>query len=57
LAEVRAANPRRKVVWHAGHTFPTRHATLLAECSLCNLRDAAETTRAKRGTTGGTGRF
>ena len=56
LAQVRAANPGRKVVWHAGHTGG-RHDPLLAECSLCNLRNAAETTRAKRATSGGTGRF
>lgn len=57
LAEVRAANPRRKVVWHAGHTAPTRYAALLAECSLCNLQNAGETTQAKRSSSGGTGRF
>ncbi len=57
LAQVRLANPDRKVVWHAGHTEPTRLAPLLAECSLCNLRNAAETTAAKRATSGGTGRF
>lgn len=61
LAEVRARNPERKVVWHAGHTGPGRFAALLAECSLCNLRDAAAKTwaraEAKRATSGGTGRF
>ena len=56
LAEVKAAEPRRRVEWHAGHTGG-RYDPLLAECSPCNLRNAAETTRAKRATTGGTGRF
>lgn len=56
LAQVQAANPGRKVVWHAGHTGG-RHDPLLAECSLCNWRNAAETTAAKRATSGGTGRF
>ncbi len=59
LAEVKAAEPKRRVVWHAGHTGdpPSRFDPLLPECSPCNLRNAAERTRAKRGTTGGTGRF
>ncbi|MEZ5409572.1 MAG: hypothetical protein R2761_16200 [Acidimicrobiales bacterium] len=57
LAEVRLANPGRRIEWHAGHTEPTRYAPLLAECSLCNWRNAAETTAAKRATSGGTGRF
>jgi hypothetical protein len=56
LAEVKAAEPMRRVVWHAGHTGG-RWDPLLAECSLCNWRDSAATTRMKRATSGGTGRF
>lgn len=56
LGAIRLANPGRKVEWHAGHTGG-RLDPLLAECSLCNWRNAAETTSAKRATSGGTGRF
>ena len=58
LAEVRAANPDRKVVWHAGHTGGP-FEPVMAECSLCNWRDSAQTTTAKRAraSSGGTGRF
>lgn len=60
LAEVMAAEPSRKVVWHAGHTGG-RYDPLMAECSLCNLRDSARMTTAKRvakqATSGGSGRF
>ena len=60
LAEVREANPGRKVVWHAGHTGG-RYDPLMAECSLCNLRDSARMTTAKRtakqASSGGSGRF
>ena len=56
LAEVAAGNPGRTVVGHAGHTGGPLDP-VLAECSLCNWRDSAAKTRAKRATSGGTGRF
>ena len=58
LAEVKAAEPMRRVVWHAGHTGGPLDP-VLAECSLCNWRDSAATTTAKRtrASSGGTGRF
>ena len=56
LQQVKAANPTRHIVWHAGHTGGP-HDPLLAECSLCNLRDAAARTNTGRATSGGTGRF
>lgn len=58
LAEVRRAEPGRTVAWHAGHTVTgDRWSPLLAECSVCNLRDAAKTTTLKRRSSGGTQRF
>ncbi len=56
LAEVKAAEPTRKVVWHAGHTGGPLEP-VLAECSLCNWRASAAKTNAGRASSGGTGRF
>ncbi len=56
LAQVKAAEPMRQVVWHAGHTGG-RYDPLLPECSLCNLRASAAQTNARRATSGGSGRF
>lgn len=58
LAEVREANPGRRVVWHAGHTVTgDPYSPLMAEDSLCNLRDAQATTTLQRRSSGGTKRF
>ncbi len=59
LAEVQAANPDRRIVWHAGHVVTgDRYSPLLAEDSLCNLRDAQLTSMHRRkGSSGGTQRF
>lgn len=56
LAEVKAAEPTRRVEWHAGHTGGPLEP-LAPECSLCNWRDSAATTRAKRASSGGSRRF
>lgn len=58
LGAARAANPGRRIVWHAGHTIDgDRHAPILAECSLCNQRAGQKLSDARRRTSGGTGRF
>lgn len=58
LAEVVAAEPGRKVEWHAGHTVTgDPWSPLLAECSPCNLRDAQAITTQLRRSSGGTQRF
>ena len=56
LAEVKAANPTRRIEWHAGHTGGPLEP-VLAECSLCNWRASAAATTAKRASSGGSGRF
>jgi hypothetical protein len=57
LAEVRAAFPRRRVTWMAGHLERTRWSPLKAECSPCNLGDGQRITMEIRRSSGGTKRF
>lgn len=58
LAQVRAANPRRRVTWDAGHTIDgDPHCPLLAECSVCNRGAGQALAEQKRRSSGGTGRI
>ena len=54
LAEARAQNPGRRIVWHAGHTVDgDKYAPLLPELSHVNQSSG----QARARSSGGTGRF
>ena len=50
LAEIRKLNPKRKIVWHAGHLIDgSSSSPLMPEHSLCNDRAGAKLAQDRRG--------